>query len=168
MIQFDTILASDTIIKAAATTAYTAGDVISEVTTDDHYVFAGVGVQQRLSGIINSAHIQINANQATKPDLELWLFNANIANVADNSAFAPTDAEILTLIGVIPFDVSLWNVGLSGSGASGNIAQDVTDINLIYRLSPGAFTLYGQLVVRNAYTPISSESFRVELRITRD
>lgn|SRR3990167_606247 len=159
------IILSDSITRPADTTQYAAGDVISAVTTDNHHTLdSKMGGQLR--GAIESARMAVNANQATKPDLELWLFSVDIAEVADNGAFAPTDAEILTLIDVIDFAVAGWKVGLAGSGASGNIIQVERELNIPLPATKGI--IYGQLVARNTYTPIASEQFAVYLNITLD
>jgi hypothetical protein len=156
------IVLRDSITRPGDTTQYAAGDVISAVTTNNFHVFAS-GMGGKLKGTIEHARIMINANQATKPDLELWLFSKLIAEVADNSAFAPTDTEILTLIDVIEFAVAGFKVGLAGSGASGNIVQVERDLNIALPQTNG--TLYGQLVARNTYTPIADENFTIDLQI---
>lgn len=163
-VSYHTRLLSDSIIRPSNTTAYAAGDVISEVTSEDHYTFSSE--VDPLIGAINMARMMINANQSTKPDLELWLFSEDIAEVADNSAFAPTDAEILTLIDVIEFSSALWKVGLSGSGASGNIVQTVRNLDIV--IPKAGKSIYGQLVARNAYTPISAEQFDAHLIVSLD
>jgi hypothetical protein len=72
---------SDSITRPANTTAYAAGDVISAVTTNDHYAFDSSKAGQ-LRGKIEMARMMVLANQSTKPDLELWLFAEDIAEVA--------------------------------------------------------------------------------------
>ena len=164
-----TIIVTDSITRPANTTAYAAGDVISEVTTNDHYTFTPAAPDAGLVGYIEHAVMSINANQSTLPDIELWLFHTDIAEVADNSAFAPTDAEVLTLIGVIDFPLTGWKVGLSGAGASGNIIQEIPAVGIPYRTQPASGgSIFGQLVVRNAYTPISDEIFQVRLSLTHE
>lgn len=167
---YDAIKLSDSITRPANTTDYAAGDVISAVTTNDYYTFVydSTGKVGRLKGHIQMARMMVNANQTTKPDIELWLFDTAIAEVADNGAFAPTDAEILTLIDIIPFGVDDWTVGLAGAGASGNIVQTKKDLNIIVPETNAAKSIYGQLVVRNAYTPIASEQFDCHLIMTLD
>lgn len=151
------------------TTQYAAGDVVSEVTTNDHFVFADASNQNILTGKILGCKVEINCNAGTKPDLELWLFDTDIAEVADNSAFAPTDAEILTLVGVIAIPVASFKVGLSGSDAAGNVVQLVSGLIIPFKnTANSARTLYGQLVARNTYTPIANEQFSVSLFIERD
>ena len=168
-------VAVDSIARTADTTQYTAGDVISEVTSNDHYTFDLADLtstsQHLGTGVIDCARMMINAyTVALLPDLELWLFDADIAEVADNGVFAPTDAEILTLVGVIDFAVADWKVGLSGAGAGGNIVQQVNNLGIVYKAvgDNNNAKLYGQLVLRNAYTPISGEIFHTELVTTQD
>lgn len=164
---FDSIKLTQTIARPANTTDYAAGDVISEVTTNNHYEFTrSDDGNNQLKGSIDYARMTVASNQGTKPDLELWLFSLDIAEVADNAAFAPTDAEMLTLIDIIPFAVDDWYVGLSGGGASGNIAQTKNNLGIIVPQTSGS--IYGQLVVRNIYTPIASESFTAEIIVTLD
>jgi len=159
------------VTRPSNTTTYGAGDVISAVTTNDHFTFANP-FKRGNSGEVVALNITGSANVGTKPDLELWLFHTDIAEVADNLAFAPTDAEVLTCVGVIPIPVASWVVGLSGAGAAGNIFQQVKDLNMVMQLATAndntGNNLYGQLVVRNAYVPVSAEVFTVELLVRQD
>jgi len=170
---FRTRTFSDSITRPSNTTAYTAGDVISEVTTNDHFTFGAasddgskrvtrVGVN---SGVINWARLHSSANQSTKLDCELLLFHADIAEVADNAAFAPTDAELATRVAVVDFPASFWKEGDADSGADGNALCEAMNLDIPFR---ALRHLYGQLVARNGYTPISGEQFVVELGITQD
>lgn len=148
-----------TFTRPADTTTYAAGDVVCNAAT---LIFPSG--PKHGAAVIQHAIITSSANVATKPDLELWLFDTTVTAVADNSAFAPTDAEMLTLIAVIPFPVADFKVGLSGSGASGNVACAAANLGIpISRVSDAA--IYAQLVVRNAYVPTSAEVFQIRLRI---
>ncbi len=172
--RYQTEFYRDAITRPSNTTQYTAGDVISEVTTNDHLNFGsasddnskdtgrpGVGTMT-----INAATIWSSANQSTKPTFELWLFHTDIANVADNAAFAPTDAEMLTKIAVIEFPASRWMVGTSTSGAGGNSLCEIRNIDMPVRCRRGR--VYGQLVDRSGYTPVADEIFTVELACSLD
>lgn len=166
--EFRTKKARASLTRPADTTAYTAGDVVSAVTTNDHYTFEGAVVKGRgrLSGALSSAICYTSANVATKPDLELWVFDTDIAEVADNGAFAPTDAELLTLIGVVSFPTGDFLVGTATAGAGGNAVCLVENIGIAFQAA--STSLYGQLVMRNAYVPVSGEVFTVDLLITQD
>lgn len=172
---YDTVKSSDSITRPSNTTAYTAGDVISDVTTNDHFTFNGVTDGTTNTGTIMSLRINSSANVATKPDLELWLFHTDVAEVADNGAFAPTDGEMLTVVGVIDIPLANFLVGIATVGAAGNTVQVINDINMPFVTTKAANdtaekrgVLYGQLVHRASYTPVSAEVFTVELTIARD
>lgn len=149
------------ITRPADTTAYAAGDVVG--TASSHIITFNAldpGAYDLNRGFITKAWLVDTGAPATLPSLELWLFNRAPAAQADNAAFAVTDAELLAgFIGVIPFSTSY--IGL----ASGNHVQ-VSDFPAIeFELAPGDTNLYGILVVRNAYTPISGETFKAMLSV---
>lgn len=167
--KFSSIKLIDSITRPANATQYTAGDVISDATNDAHFDFnntRGLGSKADLKGSIDYATMIIESNQGTKPDIELWLFDQDIAAVADNGVFAPSDTEIANFIGKIDFGVSDWDIGLSGVGNAGNIVQAKPNVGIIIPATAG--NIYGQLVVRNAYTPISGEIFHAHLVMTLD
>lgn len=161
---------SATIQRPNNTTAYAAGDVLSEVTTNNYHQLSGaVKGKGAMSGRIKGASVIGSANQGTKPDLELWIFKDAIAEVADNAAFAPTDAEMLTLLAIIAIPVASFKVGNAGAGADGNIAQFVNQLDIPYRLdSDSDGVLHCQVVVRNAYTPVADEQITVNLDVELD
>ena len=168
-ISFDIQKSRKSIIRPSNTDAYAAGDVISAVTSNDHFTFTilktkPVQGSSLLSASIERAIITSSADVATAPDLELWLFDTDIAEVADNAAFAPTDAEILTCLGVIDFPTGDFRVGLT-TGDGNSICQSE---NLNMSLKGIAGDIFGQLVVRNAYVPISAEVFQVTLFYQQD
>ena len=173
VIEFNTSSIVRAITRPADTTPYTAGDVVSG-DPDLHFTFpkaARIG-GGRLTGVISGARITSSANVATKADLELWLFRADVAARADNLAIAFTDAEMLTRIGIIQFPTANWFVGLATAGAGGNAGCESMGLGIPYQLAAPAAndtpSMYGQLVVRNAYEPVSAEIFTVELLLTLD
>lgn len=149
----------DSITRPANVTAYAAGDVIAEATTNDHFAFARFLRGLGSDGVtIRNAKLTSSVNAGTNLDGVLYLFSSDIAEVGDNAAFAPTDAEILTCLGSISFPTASWE----DMGAAGDICI-ASGVDLYTR--PGAFTVYGVLVARNAYTPTSGEVFTVDLEI---
>lgn len=174
VVEFDTKSIRQSITRPADTTPYSAGDVISDATLDAHFTFpkAARSGGGRNSGIISGARITSSANVATKADLELWLFRSDIVVRADNLSFIPTDAEMLTRVGIIQFPLASWFVGLVTAGAAGNAGCESMNLGIPYELikpQTGVDSaMYGQLVVRNAYVPVSGEIFTVELLLTRD
>lgn len=166
VVEFQTKILRASMTRPANTTAYTSGDVLAAVTTDAHLTFEGAVQPKKLSGSISTARLFSSANQGTKLEAELWLFHTDITEVGDNEAFAPSDAELLTCIGRIDFSASSWAVGNAGSGASGNAMVEVKNIGLALR--GAGQDIYGVLVARNAYTPVSGEVITAELVITQD
>ena len=163
---FTTLTRVSNLTRPADTTVYTAGDVISDATGDAHFTFSEVLRPSELSAAITVARLHSDANQTTKIDGELWLFHTDIAAVADNAAFVPSDAEMLTLIGVLSFSSTNWKVGTATVGTGGNAVSEIVNAGLVIR--GGRKDIYGQLVVRNGYTPISGEIITAELIVTQD
>lgn len=153
---------SDSCTRPANTTAYTAGDVVG-----DGAVLEFVGASRRSGefGVVQKAIIFSSAYVATAPDLELWLFDTTVTADADNATFTPTDAELATLVGIVPFTTANWKGGDLTAGVGGNNVCSVLNINLPFNTTGNQNSLYGVLVVRNAYVPVSGEIFTVRLGI---
>ncbi len=169
LVQFDTQLTTSRLTRPANTNAYSGGDAISDTAGDAHLTFSGAlrPGGGRLSGSIPTAICTSSANQSgtALPDLELWLFHTDIATVADADPFTITDAEMDTLVGIIDFPVASWKVGDPTTG-TGNAVCVVNNLGLV--IQGAGPDLYGQLVVRNAYTPVASEIFTCRLLMTQD
>lgn len=140
------------ITRPANATPYSAGDALSADTDDAHYTFGCA-----TAGTIRQVILHSSQAAETAPDLELWLFDTDVATTADNDAFSPTDAEMLTIIGMVSFPNASWIAG--GGGNSAIIVQP--DIAYMLRSA----NLYGQLVARSAYTPESGEVLSAQLVI---
>lgn len=151
--------------RPADTTAYTAGDVVGPVTTPAAMEFVPVTEDKKDYAKIVSAVLITSANVATKPDLELWLFDTTLTPAADNAPFAPSDAEARTLVGVIPFATASFRVGKADSGADGNAICEVKNLQIAVQSQSAGGAIYGVLVARNAYVPVASERFDVRLAI---
>jgi hypothetical protein len=151
---------SDSVTRPANTDAYAAQDVVGTAVTG-LLEFPNVG----LGGVVVGATVTSSAYVATGPTLQLWLFSAAPPTIADNAAFAPTDAQLLTVVAVLEFDGYPANLT---AGADGNVffqAALPVQGGLGYR---GSGTLYGLLVVTNAYVPVSAEVFTVRLVVHPD
>lgn len=154
-----TAIVDASVTRPSNTTAYASGDVIGTATTAV-LEFEDVARSNGGSGMIMTAVAIDSAAQGTQPSLELWLFTAALAVVADNEPFAPTDAEMLNLVSVIT--LSSAKVG----GANLAIISDM--VATPFKCAGGSANLYGYLVVRNAYTPIADEVFTVKLSSLQD
>jgi len=153
--------------RPSNTNTYTAGDCISSVNNNEHFIFKLLRENfknEHYSATVERALITSSADVATPPDLELWFFSEDIAKVADESAFAPSDAEMDTWLGTIVFPTGDFIVGLTtGTGNQGCPAE-----NQHLVLKSDREDVYAQLVVRNAYVATSAEVFQVSLFYQQD
>ncbi len=148
------------------TNAYAAGDVINESTSAGTvFTFSNCARFTGGSGIINKATIDDGAYVATTLQSELWLFSATVGVDNDNAVFTPTDAELATRVAVIPIGTAY--VGDATAGVGGNVALTSGVVNESFKCNADAH-LYGVLVARNAYVPVTNETFNVTLYIYQD
>ena len=150
-----------TFTRPANTTTYTAGDVMSDSTA--WMTFRGA--LKDGCGAIQHAYLLDSANQTLLLDAELWLFSTAPAITTDNLAIALTDAELASLVGVIDFAVADGKVGLATSGAGGNAINVQTGLGIPVKNVGNQNDLYGVLIARNAYIPVSAEIFTVTLAV---
>lgn len=161
------VVISSSVTRPANTTAYAAGDAVTDSTTAPTVItLSGAGRINGGSGVILAATLIDSANQTTKGQFELWLFDATATPDNDNAVFTPTDAETETLIGVIPFNTAY--VGDATSGAGGNAVYPVQGLSIPFKCGGATTSIFGLIVVRNAYTPVSAEKFTVRLHILQD
>lgn len=164
----DIIRVRDSITRPGDTDQYAIGDAISAVTTNNHHEFAGVGRRGQMAGIIRTASVMTTANSATKPDLVISIFHTDVTEAADNAAFSPTNAHLLTLIAAIDVPTTAWLAVDAAADGNGNAIACIGNLNIYYRLpDSNAGTLYAQLSLQNTYTPIASQVFTTELVIER-
>lgn len=146
---------------------YAPGDVIADSTTVPTILtIAGMTKDDLGCGIIQGVVCTSSANGTPKPDLEMWIFDTAPAVANDNAPFAVTNADLLNIVTVIPIPAGSFKVGLSGAGASGNVVCEVNNLGIPFTtLVATPNTLFAQVVVRNAYTPITGEVFQFRLKI---
>ena len=132
--------------------AYSAKDAVGGLLT-----FANAARAAGGTGIIHSLTLADKAD--AKAVLELWLFDRTFAAVADNAAFDPTDAELLTCVGVIPIAAADY------FSAADNGAACVRNINLQYMLKSDGTALFGQLKCIATPTYASTSDLSVTLAI---
>lgn len=161
-----TAIVTTTFFRPADTAVYAAGDAVTNSTTSPTAMtFSGAARINGGSGVIVSVVLCDTANQATKPQFELWLFDALPGTIPnDNAAFTPNDTILNTVISVVPLNV----VYVGDAGASGNSILLVQGLSIPFKCASGSTSLYGLLVVKNAYTPINTEGFTFRLGILQD
>lgn len=157
------------ITRPANTTTYAAADVIAEsASAAEASVFtrcSATGSPSR-GGVIRSVTITSSNDQTTKLNSDLFLFSAAPVTFGnDNTAFAPTDAEMLTCVAAVHLDGTAAGNSFTGLTSSGNWIGVFGGLGLAFECAENDNNLYGVLVARNAYVPISAEVFRIRLGI---
>lgn len=146
------------VTRPADTTAYAAGDAISNSTTaptTGGFTLTGAARKSGGSGIITDVIVTSSNDPATRLAGELYLFNQSVTNINDNAAFAVSDTEIKTCVGVVPF--SFFDAGNNG-------LAHMTGLNILFTCS-GSADLRFLLRARNAYTPANAEVITVIVKI---
>ena len=146
------------VTRPADTTAYAAGDAISNSTTaptTGGFTLTGAARKSGGSGIITDICVMTSADPSTRLSGEVFIFDAAVTNINDNAAFAVSDTEIKTCVGVVPF--SFFDAGNNG-------LSHMTGLNILFTCS-GSADLRFLLRARNAYTPANAEVITVVVKI---
>lgn len=151
-----TALPSSTVVMSVAG-AYATGDYIGTSATPQ--AFTEVVTTNGGTGIIKSINI-IDKNTTTAVALELWLFASTFVSPTDNGAWAITDAEALTCLGVIPIVTTKWY-------ASSN-NKIYTDDTLAIVIKPSVKSLFYALVARGSTPTWTSGDLTISLGILQD
>lgn len=146
---------ADVIITATPTVtagAYSANDAVGGLLT-----FANAARASGLGGIIKSVVLIDDAGQDAAT--ELWLFDTTITAIADNDAWALTEAELHTLIAVISSSDGVWS-------ASGT--PSVCDIECSRGYTCTGTSLFGQLVTRGTPTYVATDDVTVRIQLVQN
>jgi hypothetical protein len=165
-----TIVSNASITRPADTVAYASGDAIADSTSAPTvFTFSNAARINQGSGVIIGAMLVDSANQATKGDFDLLIFDTTYTPNNDNAVFTPTNAEMESCVGVVRFSSSNFVTGNAAAGASGNALclGTLTD-NIGFKCGSGSTSLFARLVTRSAYTPVSGKKFTIRLRILQD
>ncbi len=149
---------STSFARPADSNAYAANDTWSNSTSaplTGGYMLVNMARAPGGSGTITDAIFSTSASTALQG--ELWIFDSPVTNVADNSAFAISDAEALTLVAVIPFNCV--------DTTSNNAVSYVTNIGIGYSCVGASQNLYCMVKVMNAPTPGSAEVLGIRLKV---
>lgn len=125
------------------TALYTSGDALGAKTS--------VRVPQ--SGVLHS--ITIIDRDSENVNLDVVMFHTDIAGSAANAAFAPTDAELSTLVGSVLIDT--WK------SFSANSMGIETNIGMAYEAPGGVF--YFQCVTRGTPTYTAATDLLISFSI---
>jgi hypothetical protein len=132
--------------------AYSADDAVGGLLT-----FANAGRFTGGSGVIKNIVIIDDAGQDA--ELELWLFNDTFTPISDNAAFAPAEADLHKLVGVITTENGTWfECG----------TPSVCDIEIAKGFNLVGTSLYGQLVTRGTPTFAATDDITVIINLLQD
>ena len=135
--------------------AYSLNDAVGGM-----LIFGSASKGAGQSGVIEALRIVDRAQQMVA--LDLFLFDQAFTAVADNAAFAVSDADMENYIGLIPVSVAHYADLLTNSAASPYSF-------LLPYVTVGSPNLYGQLVVRSGPpTYVATSDLRIRLSVRLD
>lgn len=152
-----------TLTRPSDTTAYTSGDSVASSTSAPVAIeFTGLGRSGVLTGTLYSVEMDDQNNAATPGEFELWLFSSLPTIANDNAAAAISWAAAATLIAVVPLYASfLVNAGAGAAGV--RRYQSASPLGILYSTDANG-SIWGALVARSSYTPLSAELFAFTVR----
>jgi len=134
--------------------AYSAGDAVGGLLT-----FANAARRSGGGGVIKTVTIIDDAGQDA--ELELWLFDRTFTAIADNSAWAPAEADLERLIGVISTEESS-----QGWLAAGTPSAVTIDVSARYDVT--GTSMFGQLVTRGTPTYVATDDLTIKVGLLQD
>lgn len=157
---------SATLTRPADTNVYAANDEISSSTSAPTILtFSDMARVSDGTGYITDAFCLNSQNAATKPQLELWLFDTTHTPDNDNAAFAPSDTEAGYVVAIIP--LNQWFAGDDTAGATGNAIAVYAGPPISFKCV-GSANLFGRVKLKNIITPLSAETYIFKLKVRRD
>lgn len=138
------------------TTAYAANDVIFDTTAAGVIQFDAVGV----SGLIRG--VTCIMGETDTVNLELILFDAEPTNLGDNAALALVNSDMNKIIGIF----TLADGNKKNVGTNREVYEAAAHDLVAYTSTDGK--LFGILVTRSAFTPLSGAVFSLSLHIEAD
>lgn len=161
----DTVECVVVLTRPADTTAYAAGDNVSNSTTVP-VALAFTNFANRNGGVGTIMSATIESTRATNSVLlDLLLFNGAAAPTAtnDNAALNPSDADADDCAGIINFPTAN-QIAMS----SNKVWVATAPVGLQIKCDAATSTVWGLIRMGAAYTPDSAEVFTVTLAVARD
>ncbi len=146
-----------TVTRPTDTNAYAANDAWANSTsapTTGGFSLTSAASSLGGSGKITDAIISASAGTALQG--EIWLFDQAVTAINDNAAFTISDAEALTLVGIIPFNCVVTTAA--------NSVSYVTTIDIRFTCV-GTANLRFLVKVLNAPTPGNAEVLGIRLHV---
>lgn len=144
---------SVSITRPANVTQYAVNDVMNNTTDTVPLIFSVASANNKRGWVIGGTVISSNGAAGTLPQIDLLLFSSTFTIAADNAAFAPTYAQMQTLLGRLRFNQFVNRGGISASPGS---------VETVFPFVPasGTTNIYGVALLQNTYTPASAETLQ--------
>ena len=136
--------------------AYTAGDAVGGLLT---FPLAARTNISEGGSILTNVLIIDDAGQDA--ELELWLFNQTFTAIADNAAWAPSEADLENCIGVVSTTGGIWR-------AAGTPSVCQIECTRRIDLVAGGTSLFGQLVTRGTPTYAATDDLTIKIQLLQD
>jgi len=134
--------------------AYSAGDAVGGLLT-----FANAARVSGGGGAIKDVLLVDDAGQDA--ELELWLFDRTFTAMADNAAWAPSEADLEHLVTVISTEDSARGWMAAGTPSA-------IEIEVARRYDLNGTSLFGQLVTRGTPTFAATDDLTVKVGLLQD
>ena len=140
------------LIPTVTVGAYSAGDAVGGLLT-----FPNAGRASAMGSVLTDVLIVDDAGQDA--ELELWLFNATFTAIADNDAWAPSEADLEKCIAVVSTVDGTWRAAGTPS---------VINIECTRRIDIPGTSRFGQLVTRGTPTYAAVDDVTVKIKLLQD
>lgn len=160
--------AQDSVTRPNDTTAYQAGDAISDnATTATTAGYFALDLKIQAGGSVRITDITMHKSDHDVTNATFWLLLFTtapaVAGWEDNAALDITDAEMLECKAAIPFAAANWINVVNGDVMTYTPTQPIGIV-----CASGSSTIYGILVAGAAYTPAAQEVFTVTLHAIQE
>lgn len=164
------VVSTATFVRPADTTAYTAGDVVGPVTTPAVQKLTGVGRANGGTGKIVDLKIICDLATITNGTFRVHFFNATLTPAADNAVFAGLQLNGANYLGYVDPPILVADAAGSLSGMTEQNAGigPTKGLPLQFVCASGDTALYAVIIALAAYTPSSSENFRLTIIAEQD
>jgi len=132
--------------------AYSEGDAVGGLLT-----FANAARVSGGGGVIKNVLLIDDVGQDV--DFELWLFDRTFTAMVDNAAWAPSEADLRNLIGIVYSTNGAW-------AAAGT--PSINDIEVSKRYDLTGTSMFGQLVTRGTPTFSAADDVTVKIGLLQD
>jgi hypothetical protein len=145
-------------LRPANATPYTAGDVINDANDEAKaLIFPGCG----RNGLIHQARIVVAETDTIS--FELYVFDAEPTGVMDNAALSIVANDMDSLLAVFTYADADKITMVTGINTYVTPADEKASFPVPYASANG--NLYGHLVCRTGYTPLSGAKFWIRLGV---